>query len=401
MADGSTTADPVSSQRHYGLDWLRIAAFGLLILYHIGMVFAPWDWVIKTGHRYAELIVPMELISPWRLSLLFAVSGYASRKLFDRGDAVEFARSRATRLLIPLGFGMAVLVPLEMWVLVMEHGYPHSYLQFWAVDYWRWGAFYTRQFPSWEHLWFVAYLAAYTFVLAAVLHWGGARAFAWFDAAADWLGKGWRLLWAPALALVLGKLSLMFLVPEKQGLLTDWTGHANYFPVFVFGFVLAGAPQLWPAVARLWKPALVLAVVAGAIDLETEITHPGNTPIGHEAMALDRGARVAMAWAMILVLFHVAETWWNRDHKWRKPLAEAVFPFYLVHHPVIVLIAWYSLPLDLSAGAEFALLLGGTVAACAATYLIGRRINWLRPLIGLASKPGAVAPAAAELGAAR
>ena len=99
-------------ERHYGLDWLRIAAFGLLIFYHIAMVFSPGTWVIKTPHSYPELIVPMALLTPWRLPLLFAVSGYASRKLFERSGGVRgFARSRALRLLIPLAFGMAVIVP--------------------------------------------------------------------------------------------------------------------------------------------------------------------------------------------------------------------------------------------------------------------------------------------------
>lgn len=389
------------SQRHYGLDWLRIAAFGLLILYHIGMAFAPWDWVIHTRYSIDWLIVPMEAVSPWRLGLLFAVSGYASRMLFAKsGDAGGFAWSRAKRLLVPLAFGMAVLVPAEMWVLVMEHGYPHGLLHFWALDYWRWGEFWGRSFPSWEHLWFVAYLAAYTFLLAAALRWGGERLFRAMDVVADWFVQGWRMLWVPAALLVIAKLALLFVVPEKQGLFTDWAGHAAFFPLFLLGFVLGGAPQLWPAIARVWRVALVLAVVTGAIDVWIELSHPGHTPIGHATMALDRGARTAMAWFMVLVLFHAASRWWNHDHVWRKPLAEAVFPFYLVHHPVIVLIAWYSLPLGLSAWAEFLLLLSGTVAACVVTYLVGRRIGWLRPLIGLASEKRPVAPAAAQLGAA-
>jgi len=389
------------SQRHYGLDWLRIAAFGVLIFYHIGMVFAPWSWVIHTARSYPALIVPMAAVTPWRLVLLFAVSGYASRKLFDKsGDARGFAASRAKRLLIPLAFGMAVLVPLEMWVLVMERGYPHSYLQFWAVDYWRWGDYFGREFPSWEHLWFVAYLAAYTFVLAAAIRFGGTRLFGWCDAAADWLAKGQRVLWVPAGFLVLAKVSLMFVVAEKQGLTRDWAGHALYLPVFVAGFVLGGSPQLWPAIARVWKPALALAVLTGAFVVSIEFAYPGTAHIGHSVMAVERACRIAMGWAMILVLFHLAETMWNRDHPWRSTLAEAVFPFYLIHHPVIVLVAWYSLPLGLGPWSEFALLLSGTGAACLAFYAIGRRIAWLRPLIGL-SEVRAVAPAAAQALAAR
>lgn len=370
------------SQRHYGMDWLRIAAFGLLILYHIAMAFSPWDWVIKTEYAFGWLIPPMALLTPWRLPLLFAVSGYASRKLYDRAPG-DFARSRALRLLVPLAFGMAVLVPLEMWVRVMENGYRQGYLHFWVFDYWRSGIFWGREFPSWEHLWFVAYLAAYTLLLAGALALRGPQVMRAIDGVADWLTSGRRLLWAPVALLAMLRLALLFVAPERQGLLRDWGGHAQYVPIFLFGFALAGAPGLWPAIARNWKTGAALAALAGAVVVTVELSWPGAGVPPHEVMALDRAARTAMAWGMILALFHIAETRWNHDHPLRKPLAEAVFPFYIVHHPAIVLIAWYSLPLHLSAPLDFALLLGGTAGVCAATYLIGRRIGWLRPLIGL------------------
>lgn len=375
---------PISTKRHYGMDWLRIAAFGLLIVYHVAMVFAPWAWVIHTPRSYPALIAPMALLTPWRLPLLFAVSGYASRKLFDRsGGALPFARSRAARLLVPLAFGMAAVVPLEMWVRVMETGYPHGYLHFWAVDYWRVGSFYGREFPSWEHLWFVAYLAAYTLLLAAALAWRGAAVLSWLDRVADWLARGIRILWVPIAALVTLRLALLFVAAERQGLVSDWSGHAQYLPVFLFGFGIAGAPRLWDTIARVWKPALILAAIAGAAIVAIERAYPGTAVPPHALMAFDRAARVAMAWGMILALFHIAETWWNRDHPWRKPLAEAVFPFYIVHHPAIVLLAWYSLPLGFGPVVEFGLLLGGTLAACVAVYAVGSRIRWMRPLIGL------------------
>lgn len=213
-----------ASQRHYGMDWLRVAAFGLLILYHVGMVFAPWHWVVKADPVQPALIAPMALLTPWRLALLFAVSGYASRKLLDRSpDVGAFLKARSRRLLVPLAFGMVVLIPIEMWVRVREAGYPLGYPAFWLRDYWRVTPLYGVDFPSWQHLWFVAYLWAYTMLLGAILRRGsgaGPRIAAWF-------GEGRRLLWVPAATLIVAKLALLFVVPERHGLLTDWAGHAN------------------------------------------------------------------------------------------------------------------------------------------------------------------------------
>lgn len=386
--------------RHYGLDWLRIAAFALLIVYHIAMVFSPWPWVIHTDYNFTWLIAPMALLTPWRLPLLFAVSGFASWHLFARSrDAGAFLRARNLRLLVPLAFGMAVLIPIEMWVRVVAAGYPHGYLQFWTSDYWRIGDYWGRSFPSWEHLWFVVYLWAYTAVLALIL-WRGRRHYDVLVARfVPWLTQGWRLIWLPAGLLVIARLGLQFVVADEQGLLRDWAGHANYFPLFLFGFVLAGSPILWPTLRRLWGGALALAAVSGVAMLLVETSYPGNAVPPHWVMAVARAGQVTMGWTMTLVLIQFADRFWNRDHRWRKTAAEAVFPFYLVHQPAIVLIAWYTLPLRLSAGVQFLVLLGGTALACTLTYLIGREIGWLRPLIGLGPRAPAASRPAAPLAA--
>ena len=382
------------TDRHYGLDWLRIAAFALLIVYHIGMVFAPWGWVIKTGNTVPALIAPMSLLTPWRLPLLFAVSGYASWHLFAKsGNAGTFLRSRNIRLLIPLAFGMVVLVPIEMWIRVMDKGYPHGLIQFWTHDYWRAGEFWGREFPSWEHLWFVAYLWTYTAILAAGLALGRPR----FEAGAAWLvawlSRGWRVLWAPVLVLTVAKLALLFVVEEEHGLFRDWAGHAQYLPMFLFGFVLAGSPQFWAPLQRWWKAALAIAAISGATVVIVELVFPGEAIPPHWVMAAERAAQVTMAWTMAIALFVLADRYWNRDHRWRKTLAEAVFPFYLMHQPAIVLITWYSLPLRLSPLVEFGVLLAGTSAICAAFYLFGREFGWLRPLIGLGPRTPRKSPA--------
>lgn len=383
----------IHRRRHYGMDWLRIGAFALLILYHIGMVFAPWTWVVKADTTFPALIPPMAFLTPWRLALLFAVSGYASAKLFDRsGGTRAFLASRNRRLLVPLAFAMLAIVPIEMWVRVRTGGYPHGYLHFWAQDYWRIGAFFGVDFPSWEHLWFVAYLWAYTLVLAAVVA-TGARA----TRAAAWLSQGARVLWVPIAALATVKLALLFVVPERQGLFSDWAGHAEYGPMFAFGFVLAGAPILWRPLARTFAPAIGIALAAGAVVVAVEWNYPGEAIPGHAIMALDRTARIAMAWSMTLALFHAATRWLDHDHRWRTPLARAVFPAYILHHSAIVIVAYWTLPLGLGAGQQFALLAAAALGSCWAGYVIGNRFGWIGSLIGLPPRRISI-PQAATIG---
>jgi glucan biosynthesis protein C len=216
--------------------------------------------------------------------------------------------------------------------------------------------------------------------------------------AGEWLAKGARLVWAPIAALALAKLSVMFVLPEKQGLFTDWNAHLLYFPIFLFGFALGGKSTLWPAIAQAQRLAIPVAVATGLIVTWVELAYAGHDMPPHALMAIERVARIAMAWSMILILFQLAERHLNRDHHWRATLAEAVFPLYIAHHPAIIVLAWFTLPWGLNPFAEFALLLAGTFAFAITFYLVGREVAWLRPLIGLAprrSVRGAAGPAIA------
>jgi hypothetical protein len=142
------------------------------------------------------------------------------------------------------------------------------------------------------------------------------------------------------------------------------------------------------ALARLWKPAAVLALASYGFVAWVEWTWPGfaRPPAGF-SLAF-RVARELQCWASIAALIGVAERFLNRDHALRPMLTEAVFPFYIIHQTVIILVGFWILPLGLGAGTEFAILIAATIAGCWGFYLAGRDLAWLRPLIGL--RPRAV-----------
>ncbi|MEO6218669.1 MAG: acyltransferase family protein [Sphingomonas sp.] len=369
-------------ERHYGMDWLRIGAFGLLIFYHIGMVFVHWGFQVKTAQPADWVAIPMLLTNAWRLTLLFVVSGYASRALFAKSASVRgFLGNRNMRLLLPLLFGIVAIVPPQSWVeLTSQHGYTRSFAWFITHDYFRFGTLDGIVLPTWNHLWFVLYLWVYTLALAAML---ALPRMAGAQAAFDRVFAGLRVLWVPIAWLLVFNMLLFRRTEDTHDLFHDGIAHLAYFPAFLFGFGLAGSKPALAALARFWRLSAVMAILGYLIVASVEIAYPGFAIPTETIADIFHFGRELQCWASIAALIGIAERFWNRDHGWRPMLTEAVFPFYIIHQTVIVVVEYWLLPLHIGAVAEFAILVPATVAGCWGFYLIGRRIGWLRPLIGL------------------
>ena len=371
--------------RHYGMDWLRIGAFALLIFYHIGMFYVPWVWHVKAPQIAERATIAMLFTNGWRLSLLFLVSGYASAAMLAKRPSLRgFAVSRSARLLVPLAFGMAVIVPPQPWIqLVGQHGYVHGFAHFWTQDYFRFGSIKGITLPTWQHLWFVAYLFVYSLVLALVLSLPkaiGSFASAGFD----------RMFARPALLLLLpiGWICLRsFLlwpgVEDTHGLFDDAAAHWIYFPAFLFGFGMQNSALLWDAIRKSWKVALVIALGGYAIIAGLEWVYPGETPAPRSLVELFITARAVNAWCMIVALLGIADRFLNRDHPWRPTLNEAIFPFYIVHQTLIVVVGWWVVYAGLPNAISFPLLVVMTALGCWLFYRLGREVPVLRLLIGL------------------
>lgn len=377
--------------RHYGMDWLRIGAFALLILYHIGMVFVPWNFHVKSTHVATWATLPMLATNAWRLTLLFVVSGYASRALLRRSDGIGgFIGNRSFRLLVPLLFGMAVIVPPQPWVeLVTKHAYAGGYASFWLHDYFRFTTLAGLSLPTWNHLWFVVYLWVYTVALGLVLLVARSPA---PQRVFDRVFAGIGVLIVPLAWLVAVHGWIFPMAAESHALFGDWIAHATFLPAFLFGFGLGGSEPAMAAIGRWWRVGAVLAVVGYAFIIGVERTWPGDAPAPRWIYPFYGAAHAVQQWAAIVALIGIAERYLNRDLPMRPMLTEAVFPFYLVHQTIIVVAMWAILPAGLPGWAEFAILVAATVGGCWLFYVVGRAIPPLRPLIGLRRGRAAALP---------
>ena len=110
------------NQRRHDLDWLRVIAFSLLIFYHVGMYYVSWGWHVKSPYSGEFLEPIMQLLNPWRLSLLFVISGVAFRFASDKFSRSTMAKLRTRRLLIPLLFGSFVIVAPQTYFELLANG---------------------------------------------------------------------------------------------------------------------------------------------------------------------------------------------------------------------------------------------------------------------------------------
>ncbi len=371
------------TDRRYDLDWLRIAAFALLILYHVGMVFVTWDFHIKTAHPARWVEAPMLLLNAWRLPLLFLISGAASRFLMTK-TAGGFAGSRSARLLWPLLFAVAVVVPPQAWVdVTLNHGYAGSFLEFWSGDYWRFDKALGIVVPTYNHLWFVAYLWCYTMLLA-----GGAALLRGrsLQAGFDRLFGGWRLVALPLAWFAAERVGLNDRFPETHALIDDWGIHLVYGFAFAMGVGLAGSRTAWATIDRVWPYAGAAALAGWAVVAWGDLMVADDAVWNPATLAAVRVMRSVQLWGAILALLGFAHRYWNRDHPWRATLNEAVFPAYIAHQTIIIVVEYGLRPAALPGWAEFVILVAVTTAGCALFYLAARQLPWLRPFAGLRAR---------------
>src|SRR4030081_1776643 len=254
-------ASPLAPERRVDLDWVRIGAFGLLIFYHVGMLYVSWGFHIKSVHRITALGPLVLVLNPWRLALLFLVSGAATRFMLQKYRIGPLLRSRSTRLLIPLIFGMLVIVPPQAYDQILESmGYPAGFLDFYTRHYFAFGPQFCRPgpcilLPTWNHLWFVAYLWIYTMALGAVLI-AAPGLLGWIERRLPPALSGVLRLIGPSVVFAAYRLMLLPSFPSTHALFGDWYNHAVYVTVFLLGFVLVRAEGFWDAIEGQRRLAL-------------------------------------------------------------------------------------------------------------------------------------------------
>jgi hypothetical protein len=338
--------------RKYYLDWLRVLAFGLLIPFHVGMLYASWFYPMKSPRLAPGIEWLLMLSTPWRLALIFVIAGVASVHLIAKLGAGRFALDRLRRLLPVILFGMFVVNAPQTWIVAKAHGLTHlGLLAFWPH-------YLTR--PRWDHLWFLLYLLPYGLLFAGLWKLKG--------------GKRWGapplavLLLVPPLWLIFTSMLMDTVWPRTDGFFNDWGAHLQWAGLFVTGLALALRSDAWLWMVRRRAVCLGLALIFCAallIDhtfwLKGTLTPPASW-ISYDIIS------GLYAWAVILTICGYAARWLNHPSRTLSYLNTAILPVYVIHQPILFLAAFVIFPLRYPLACEAALLTAITLAASLAIY---------------------------------
>lgn len=373
------TGAPPASGREYGLDWLRVFAFAVLIFYHSGMVFVTWGYHIKNDVLSTDLEYVMLFFNRWRLPLLFFISGAGVAFSLRRRGLGAFALERFRRLFIPIVFGMLVVVPPQIYFerTVMQHVRYPDYFAFWATVFE--GVPYPKGSLSWHHLWFVVYIFVYSIaflpVFAALRSASGQRC---LESSVQFLTRHrWAiyLLSAPGIlnALVLGPRW-----PTTHNLTSDWANLVGSAITFLLGFVFASrseALQLIEERRREWLIGWIVMLVPFYGRRMAGWGFPGPLEVVFEAY---------LGMLAVLALVGYSRHYLNRDSPLRARANEAVYPFYILHQTVIIaLAAWWIVPWHAPVIVELPLLTIATFVVTWLLYCLIERVSVLRLAFGM------------------
>ncbi len=373
--------------RRFDLDWLRVLVFGLLIFYHVGMLYvADWGYHYKSQHQSEWLQSLMILLNQWRLPLLFLISGIAIRLFLHKVTLTRFIALRTLRLWLPLLFGIWVIVPPQLYVEMLSKGdlpdisYGQFYQAFLDLSHPYFTKYQSGIFPHVDvnHLWYIRelwYFSMYLLLLYGVLYWLKlmplvTRPF-----------RNWSLL--RLMVLLVGGMALVHFLcfpDDSEGI-----RKARGFAFLCWGFLLGWETHFWQLVNQYRRRLLWLALGAYAVLItyyHNWYSHQAE-PVRDLRFFLELLLVYLNRWAWILMILGYARHYLNRNHKWLPYLNEAVYPYYILHQTLIIVCAYLLSAYELGPWLEPLLVISMTFAGCALGYELIRRSQILRLLFGL------------------
>ncbi len=365
----SNLISPPGERQHY-IDALRVLSVLFLIPFHTAMLFNTFDFHIKNSE--VERAVGIFINTPiyfWHMPLFMFLAGASTWFAFGRRSSAAYMGERIKRILLPLLVGIAVVIPPQVYIERVFNGdFDGSFLAFY-VTFWTTG-FYPRGNFTYNHLWFLAFLFVFVILTVPVFSFLKSSRGEWVR---NWfthlLSSPLTIVLIPFITIAAADLWLRPRFPTTRIIFNDWANFVYYLQFFIYGFLIISSQFCLKAIDRVWMVALVVAggLTALAVYFDWTLRYPD---LGGRLRteSIFQGLGVLCTWCWLLGLLGVGRRFMNRPSAFLRYSSEIAYPYYILHQTVILMAAFYILPLEWSWPVKFMVVgliaLLGTTALC-------------------------------------
>lgn len=364
------------------LDWLRVILIFAVFLHHVCMPFNGDGWHIMNSESSKLLDDIMVYFEQFRLPILFFISGVGSVILLSKVSAKKFTLDKVTRLLIPLLIGSLLIVP------------PQTYIE--NIDkfqsYWQAFPKLALNFET-NHLWFIEYL--FVFALLAIplnflLH---SRLGSSVVSSVEKLAKFKGGLFLLVVVLISVKIYFSLMFPSDDNKIENLSSSMYYFVFFISGMIFIRNNNIWQAIREQRLCNLII------LSLSTIIFYAYYySPDLSEYLSLDARWSIwwlvccLVAWSALLTILGYAQYYLAKTPKWLHLSNELIYPFYIFHQTVIVVIGFYVITWQTSIPIKIMSLFGlSFIVTSLICFYIIKSFNVLRFMFGLKANKAKVA----------
>lgn len=355
--------------RRHDIDFLRVIAFDLLILYHVGMFFVPWGWHVKNNELTEGIIPLMIFLNQWRLPLLFVISGMGTSFALSSRSGGAYIGERSLRLLIPLVFGILVVIPPQVYFERLAQGISFdSFFDFYPHFF---DGIYPSGNFSWHHLWFLPYLYFFSVAFAPVFLAIRRSKGNWCEKTGKFLKKYPLAIFLAAIPLIIVEIAMRPHFPVTMAFWGDWYAMAKYALLFFYGFLFISIKDyFFEPVERIKFFTLISGMIFILVLL-------GGQKFGlpREILA---PVKILNMLCWILTLTGFASKYLNRPGRYIIYRNKTVYPFYILHQTITVAIGYFIAPIEWAIGFKFLVL---TIVTFGGSFMIYELIiSKIRPL---------------------
>lgn len=373
------------SERQYFLDWVRVLAFAFLIFYHTALMFVDWSFHIESGHNSIFLKSIMILSSQWRLDILFLVSGVAISYMITKMTLKSFTWQRVVKLYFPLLFAVAVVVAPQSYYEAIQKGvFSGSFWQFWTSIYFslNWDERMQAPFPTYNHMWYILYLFHYSIILLPLFAFintdKGQKVLVRIE---NFITKGTRIIWLP-LAFYLAIYIIFDDHDVNHTFYNDWYGHTIFLFAVMMGVLFARMPKVWQSFENNSHITLMLGLMSYSVLLMVFLLPSEILPMNRTLMW--GFTSLLVKWFWIALILGYAKKHLNYTNSTLKYCNGLIYPFFILHQTIIIIIGYYVIDWGMPAYSEFLIIVLSTFILCGLLYeFVIKRINILRLLFGI------------------